>query len=261
MTQIIPLEIIQLANKLADTAAPIARQYFRQPLDIVAKADESPVTIADQTAELEMRKVIEATFPSHGIYGEEHGQVRLDADYVWVLDPIDGTAAFITGMPVFGTLIAVSMAEIPVLGVIEQPITRERWVGAKGHVTTLNGETVQTSGCTKLEDARMYITTSDMLTTDDERAKFQNLRQSVRVNRFGGDCYSYGLLAAGQVDLVFESQLQPYDFMALVPVIEGAGGVMSDWDGNPLTLSSGPQVIAAATKELHKQALEKIHSA
>lgn len=248
-------DIIALAHKLADTAAPIARSYFRQPLEIIDKADESPVTIADRTAEAEMRKVIEATFPDHGIYGEEHGQVRLDADHVWVLDPIDGTKAFITGMPVFGTLIAVAQEKKPVLGLIEQPITRERWVGGTGHPTTLNGEIVKTRDCGGLKNAAMYITTTDMLETDEERARYQKLKDTVKITRFGGDCYSYGLLAAGHVDLVLESQLQPYDFMALVPVVEGAGGVMSDWQGNPLTLDSGPQVLAAATKEIHEEAL------
>lgn len=256
----IPAEIIDLAHKLADTGAPIARQYFRQPLNIIAKSDDSPVTIADRTAELEMRKVIEAHFPEHGIYGEEHGQVRLDAEYVWVLDPIDGTAAYITGMPVFGILIAVAQDDKPILGVIEQPILQERWIGGKGLQTSLNGKKVKTSDCSDLKDASLYITTSDMLTTDEERSKYLKLKKSVRVNRFGGDCYAYGLLASGFVDLVFESQLQPYDFMALVPVVEGAGGVISDWDGNPLTLKSGNQVIAAATKGLHQAALDKIHS-
>ncbi|WP_259780842.1 histidinol-phosphatase [Aestuariispira ectoiniformans] len=248
-------DIIALAHKLADTAAPIARSYFRQPLEIIDKADESPVTIADRTAEAEMRKVIEATFPDHGIYGEEHGQVRLDADHVWVLDPIDGTKAFITGMPVFGTLIAVAQEKKPVLGLIEQPITRERWIGGIGHPTTLNGEAVKTRDCGGLKNAAMYITTTDMLETDEERARYQKLKDTVKITRFGGDCYSYGLLAAGHVDLVLESQLQPYDFMALVPVVEGAGGIMSDWQGNPLTLDSGPQVLAAATKEIHEEAL------
>lgn len=252
-------DIVALAHKLADTAAPIARSYFRQPLEIIDKADESPVTIADRTAEAEMRKVIEATFPEHGIYGEEHGQVRLDADYVWTLDPIDGTKAFITGMPVFGTLIAVSEGKLPVLGLIEQPITNERWIGGVGYPTTLNGQPIKTRDCGGLKNAAMYITTTDMLETEDERARYQKLKDTVKITRFGGDCYSYGLLAAGHVDLVLESQLQPYDFMALVPVIEGAGGVMTDWQGNPLTMDSGPQVLAAATKELHEEALALIN--
>ncbi|MDX1739156.1 MAG: inositol monophosphatase family protein, partial [Alphaproteobacteria bacterium] len=156
----VPKEIVSLAHKLADTSGPIARSYFRQPLEVIAKSDESPVTIADRTAELEMRKIIEAEMPAHGIYGEEHGQVRLDGEYVWVLDPIDGTAAFITGMPVFGTLIAVAKEEKSIFGVIDQPITRERWVGGIGMPTQLNGTTVKTSGKTDLSQASLYITTS-----------------------------------------------------------------------------------------------------
>ncbi|MDX1738905.1 MAG: inositol monophosphatase family protein, partial [Alphaproteobacteria bacterium] len=137
--------------------------------------------------------------------------------------------------------------------------TRERWVGGNGMPTQLNGTNVKTSGKTDLSQASLYITTSDMLTTQEERDQYLALRQSVKVNRFGGDCYAYGLLASGHVDLVLESQLKPYDFMALVPIVENAGGVISDWQGNPLTLSSGPQVIAAASKELHAQALDKIN--
>lgn len=249
-------EFVKLANKLADTAGPIARQYFRQPLEIVSKADDSPVTVADRTCELEMRKIIEAQFPDHGIYGEEYGIVRGDAEFVWVLDPIDGTAAFITGMPVFGTLIALSHHGKTILGVIDQPISKERWIGGQGMATTLNGVSIHTRDCGGIENAALYITTPDMLTTDDERQRFAKVKEGAKMTRFGGDCYSYGLLAAGHVDLVVESQLQPYDFMALIGVVEGAGGVISDWDGKPLTINSGNQVIAAATPKLHAQALE-----
>ena len=251
----LPTEFISLANKLADTSGPIARKYFRQPLEIVSKADASPVTIADRACELEMRKIIEAQFPVHGIYGEEYGVVRADSEYVWVLDPIDGTAAFVTGMPVFGTLIALAQNKKTILGIIDQPISRERWIGGQGMATTLNGSAVQTRDCGGIENAALYITTSDMLTTDEERRRFANVKQAVQISRFGGDCYSYGLLATGHVDLVVESQLQPYDFMALVGVVEGAGGVISDWDGKPLTIESGNQVLAAATPKLHAQAL------
>ncbi len=249
-------EMLALANKLAETSGPIARSYFRQPLEIVSKADDSPVTIADRTCEAEMRKIIEETYPEHGIFGEEHGVVRADAEYVWVLDPIDGTAAFITGMPVFGTLIALTHEKKSILGVIDQPILKERWIGGNGMPTTLNGKLARTRNCGSIDNAALYITTSDMLTTDDERRRFQNIKSRVSIARFGGDCYSYGLLASGHVDVVVESQLKPYDFMALVGVVEGAGGVMSDWDGNPLTIDSGPQVLAAATSQLHEQALE-----
>lgn len=259
MTMTIEPGIIDLANKLADTAAEVSRSYFRQPLEIIDKADESPVTVADRTAEAEMRKLIEATYPDHGIFGEEHGKVRLDADHVWVLDPIDGTAAFITGMPVFGNLIAVSRNGRSVLGLIGQPITRERWIGGDGLPTTLNGQPVRTRDCGDLSNAAMYITTTDMLTTEDELARFHKLKNRVKITRFGGDCYSYGLLASGHVDLVLESQLQPYDFMALAPVVEGAGGIMTDWQGNALTIDSGPQVLAAANEKIHAQALDLIN--
>lgn len=252
----IPQEFVALAHKLADTSGPVARRYFRQPLEIVSKADASPVTIADRACELEMRNIIEAQFPDHGIYGEEYGVVRADSEYVWVLDPIDGTAAFITGMPVFGTLIALSRKQKPILGVIDQPISKERWIGGQGIATTLNGSAVHTRDCRGIENAALYITTPDMLTTNTERRRFARIKDAVKMTRFGGDCYSYGLLATGFVDLVVESQLQPYDFLALVGVVEGAGGVISDWDGRPLTINSGNQVVAAATSKLHAEAID-----
>ncbi|RED54251.1 histidinol-phosphatase [Aestuariispira insulae] len=249
----------ELANRLADVAGAESRKYFRQPLDVIAKGDASPVTIADRDAEAAMRQLIKETAPDHGIFGEEHGVENIDAKHVWVLDPIDGTAAFITGLPTFGNLISLAENGAPVLGVINQPISGERWSGVTGQGARFNGQPIKTRDCGGLSNAAMFITTPEMLTTEAELETFSRLRQAVRLTRYGGDCYSYGLLASGHADLVFESDLKPYDFMALVPVVEEAGGIMSDWQGNPLTLSSGPQVIAAANKRLHEEALELIN--
>ena len=254
------LNFINLANRLADKVRPIARQYFRQPLEIISKYDDSPVTIADRNCELAMREMIEQEFPNHGIYGEEYGVVRKDAEFVWVLDPIDGTAAFITGMPVFGTLIALCQNSKPILGIIDQPILKERWLGCKGIATTLNGVNIHVSDCDNIKNAALYITTPDMLTNDYECQAFENVKNNVKMTRYGGDCYSYGLLAAGHVDLIVESQLQPYDFLALVGVVENAGGVISDWQGNMLDINSKNQVVAAATPALHAQALGLLNS-
>ncbi len=254
------LNFINLANRLADQVRPIAQQYFRNDLEIINKSDDSPVTIADRNCELAMRKIIEQEFPDHGIYGEEYGVVRKDAEFTWVLDPIDGTAAFITGMPVFGTLIALCQNNKPILGVIDQPILKERWLGGKGINTTLNGENIHVSDCNDVKAASLYITTPDMLTNDYECQAFENVKNNVKMTRYGGDCYSYGLLSAGHVDLIIESQLQPYDFLALVGVVENAGGVISDWQGNGLDINSKNQVVAAATAELHAQALDLLNN-
>jgi inositol-phosphate phosphatase / L-galactose 1-phosphate phosphatase / histidinol-phosphatase len=196
-----------------------------------------------------MRAMIEARFPDHGLLGEEHGRTRPEADYVWVIDPIDGTKSFISGVPLFGVLIALTFKGVPVLGVIDQPILRERWLGAEGRKTTLNGKPVATRACSVLSDATLYATAPDMFTGADAEL-FGRVRKTVRLARYGADCYAYGLLAAGFIDLVIESSLKPYDFCALAPVIEGAGGEMSDWTGEPLSLRSDGRVIAAGDPAL-----------
>ncbi|WP_421882065.1 histidinol-phosphatase [Pacificispira sp.] len=251
-----PQEWIDLAHRLADIARPIARQYFRTPLSIIAKQDDSPVTIADRSIEAAMREEIEKTFPGHGILGEEHGSVRLDAEAVWVLDPIDGTKAFVTGMPSFGTLIACCVAGRPVLGIIDQPIQEERWLGAAGRVSTYNGAEIAVAGRETLAESVLYATGPEMFVGTPEEARFARLRDAMRFTRYSGDCYAYGLLAAGHVDLVVEAQLQPYDYCALAPVIEGAGGTITDWDGKPLSIESDGRVVAAGSTALHRAALE-----
>ncbi|KAK9811291.1 hypothetical protein WJX72_001256 [[Myrmecia] bisecta] len=262
-----PAEFVEAAHAMADAAAKVTTQYFRSKLLVESKADTSPVTEADRKAEAAMRQLVKQRFPTHGIYGEEAGlDLGEHAEYLWVVDPIDGTKSFITGKPVFGTLIALLHHGYPILGIIDQPITKERWVGAKGKGTTLNGNPVQSRPCDDISTAYLYATTPHMFDGATEVA-FNRVRDAVRIPLYGCDCYAYGLLAAGFVDLVVEADLKPYDYMALVPVVEGAGGVMTDWQGNhlhwPITagesyaLGSLPgEVIAAGDRKAHQQALE-----
>ncbi|MDE2230091.1 MAG: histidinol-phosphatase [Alphaproteobacteria bacterium] len=249
MTERVTAAHLALAGALADKAGSIIRRYFRSDVAVEEKGDNTPVTAADREAESEMRALIEARFPEHGVLGEEHGRTRPEADYVWVIDPIDGTRSFISGVPLFGTLIALTFKGVPVLGVIDQPVLRERWLGAEGRKSTLNGKPIATRDCTALGDATLYATSPDMFVGADAQA-FGRVRAAVKLARYGADCYAYGLLAAGFVDLVVEAGLKPYDFCALVPVIEGAGGEMSDWAGETLSLRSDGRVIAAGDPAL-----------
>ncbi|MEP2716471.1 histidinol-phosphatase [Pseudophaeobacter sp.] len=248
---------VQFADRLADATDVMAMRYFRKPLEIEAKADDSPVTQADRAIEKEMRRQIMEAFPAHGILGEEQEATRLEAANLWVIDPIDGTKSFLSGMPTFGTLIACLAEGRPELGVISIPPTAERWVGQRGKPTLLNGSPCQTSGKTQLGEAILYTTSPDSFDAAG-LAQFDALSNQTALRRFGGDCYGYGLLASGHVDLLFEMSLQPYDYMALVPIIEGAGGVITDWEGQPLTLKSEGKVIAAASAALHAEALSTL---
>lgn len=245
---------LPLAHQLADTARAQSMRYFRTALDVMTKGDSSPVTIADRAAEAAMRALLVQHFPAHGILGEEHGRERLQAEYVWVLDPIDGTKSFITGSPLWGSLIALLHHGQPVLGVMDMPVLNERWTAAAGQPVQRNGESVRTRRCTQLQAACIYTTSPDAFSTA-EWAVFDTLSRACMLRRFGGDCYAYAQLAGGLVDLVVEAQLQPYDYLALVPLVTGAGGVVTDWQGNPLGIESDGRVIAAATPQLHAQAL------
>nr|UAD82033.1 myo-inositol-phosphate phosphatase 2 [Pseudococcomyxa simplex] len=270
----VPVDLIDLAHRLADAAAEVTTKYFRSPLVVESKSDASPVTEADRQAEEAMRGVLREHAPTHAIFGEEGGmhagepeQDGSDSGYLWVLDPIDGTKSFITGKPVFGTLIALLRDGVPVLGVLDQPITKERWVGAAGQQTTLNGEPVRTRACKDISGAYLYATTPHMFSGATETA-FNRVRDNVRIPLYGCDCYAYGLLAAGFCDLVVEADMKPYDFLALVPIVEGAGGVMTDWKGQHLRWAVTPslayavgaslpgEVIAAGDLQLHKVALQ-----
>ncbi|MCF3594001.1 histidinol-phosphatase [Rhodobacteraceae bacterium LMO-12] len=245
------------ANELADMAISPSLKYFRHSLDIERKADASPVTIADRQIETILRDAIGARFPDHGIFGEEHGAENLSSQYVWVIDPIDGTKSFVSGMPTFGTLIACLENARPVVGVISIPSTKERWSARAGASTMFEGASCATSQCRALGEARLYTTSPDAFDKDG-LALYETISARAAMRRYGGDCYSYGLLASGHVDAVIEMELHPYDFMALVPVVEAAGGVITDWQGKALSLSSTGEVVAAATPELHHEILTLI---
>jgi len=236
---------LALALALADAAGAAIRPLFRGEWTEERKADRSFVTEADRAAEAAMRALIETHAPTDGIIGEEYGARNEGAGRQWVLDPIDGTTSFIAGRPIFGTLIALLQDGWPVLGVIDQPVAGERWVGRIGEGTTFNGKPVRTRPCRELADAVLGTTTPHQFEGGDVDA-FMGVAKSVAERKiiYGGDCYNYGLVASGHVDLVVEAGLQLYDFAALVPVVEGAGGTMSDWQGNPLDQGSDGRVIA-----------------
>lgn len=244
-----PKEFISLANRLADAAGEIQRRYFRQPLKIELKPDASPVTRVDKETEGVLRDLIEQAYPGHGIAGEEYPAVRENAEYVWVLDPLDGTKSFLVGMPVFGTLISLAQRGRFVLGVIDQPILRDRWVGADGHGTTFNGVPVNTRHCSRLADAVVFL-------GKPYDAKIARLRDEVKWARYGGDCYGYGLLASGFVDLVVDADLDDHDFGALEPVVRNAGGAITDWAGRPLAMGSTGEVIAAGDAHVLERVVE-----
>lgn len=240
---------MHLAGRLADAAGAAIRPFFRRRFAMEAKADLSPVTEADRAAEAAMRAILAQERPDDGVIGEEYGPDRPDAERVWVLDPIDGTRSFVAGRPIFGTLVALLDRGQPMLGLIDQPISGERWVGARGAATTLNGAPITTRPCPSLADAHL-ATTGPGYFTPESWSAFERARQAARDTLWGGDCYNYGLLAAGHLDLVIEDGLKLYDFAALVPIVEGAGGIMRDWNGRPLDMSSDGRVIAAGDPRL-----------
>jgi inositol-phosphate phosphatase / L-galactose 1-phosphate phosphatase / histidinol-phosphatase len=201
-----------------------------------------------------MRELIERRFPSHGVIGEEFGRMRDDAEFVWVLDPIDGTKSFISGVPLFGTLIALTRAGRPILGVIDQPILHERWLSAVGRPSTLNGAAIRCRACSDLATVTLFATTPEMFRGADA-VSFARVSSAVKLTRFGADCYAYALLAAGFIDLVIEASLKPYDFCAMIPIIEGAGGIASDWRGEKLSLASDGRVVVAGDRRMHEAAL------
>lgn len=243
---------LAFAAELADDVRPIALSYFRTPLEVAAKYDDSPVTVADRLIEARLRERIAARFPSHGIYGEEMGVTQGDA-FTWVVDPIDGTKSFITGFPLFGTLIGLTHDRRPLCGLIDIPVTGERWMARPG-LATYGGTRVRASNCRRVADARFYTTSPDNF-RDADRDCFERLSKAAQLRRFGGDCYIYGMLASGHCDLILETGLQPYDYMALVPILEEAGGRITDWQGAPLSERSSGHVLASATPTLHEEAL------
>ena len=250
---------IALAQRLADAAGAAIRPHFRTALESDRKGDASPVTIADREAEQAMRAILAAERPGDGIIGEEFGSERAGASRQWVLDPIDGTAGFLAGRAIFGTLIALMVDGWPLIGVIDQPIAGERWVGGSGLPTLLNGAPVRCRPCARLDEATL-ATTGPHYFDDHDGEHFMALAAQTDHKRMvmGGDCYNYAMLASGHLDIVAEAGLKLYDYAALIPVVEGAGGMMTDWNGDPLNADSDGHVLAVGDSARLEDAIEAL---
>jgi myo-inositol-1(or 4)-monophosphatase len=261
------IDFTAFVDELAAASGETILPFFRTALAVESKkpGDFDPVTAADRAAENAMRALIRKSFPDHGIIGEEYGAEKSGAEYVWVLDPIDGTKSFIAGMPAWGTLIGLTRLGKPVFGMMHQPFTRERFTG-DGAAANYRGPAgvreLHVRACAQLADAVVY-TTSPRLMTEPERAAFKKVEDAARLSRYGGDCYAYCMLAAGHIDLVIETGLKPYDVLPLVPIIAGAGGIITNWKNEPVGNGGqifGGQIVAAGDKRVHKAALEILNA-
>jgi myo-inositol-1(or 4)-monophosphatase len=251
------IDFASFVDELATVSGQTILPFFRTALAIENKqlGGFDPVTAADRAAEQAMRALIRRTFPDHGIVGEEYGSERADAEYVWALDPIDGTKSFITGMVAWGTLIGLMRFGEPVFGMMHQPFTRERFSG-DGMAATYRGpggeRDLHVRACASLDEA-ILSTTSPLLMKDADRASFRKLERRVKLSRYGGDCYAYCMLAAGLIDLVVETEIKPYDIVAVIPIVTGAGGVVSTWENGPA--QAGGRVVVAGDRRIHEAAL------
>lgn len=242
------------AQELADASRAILGPAGRERPVTDIKADASLVTAFDRAIEQRLREMIEARYPAHGVLGEEHGSHNPDAEFVWVLDPIDGTGPFVGGMPVYGTLIGLAQAGEPVLGVIDHPRTDDRWLGGLGLATTWNGRAVRTRRGVALADAMLTSSSPDFF-DEDEWRRFRRLRGEVQWALYGGSCYAYGLMAGGRTDVAVDCNLDIHDILACAAVITAAGGIVTDWLGEPIRVGWRGRVLAAADRELHARAL------
>ena len=251
-------EYINFANTLADAASVISMQYFRKSLNIDNKNDESPVTIADKNTELKIRSMIENKYPNHGILGEEFDNINPNAEFIWVIDPIDGTKSYLAGHKDFGNLISLTQNKKPIIGIINCPAHDERWVGVKNQNSTINQQSSKTSKVTKIEDA--YFFSSGLYFDEPHlRNAVDKIKHKVKYYRYGGDCYMYGMVASGLIDFVIEDTLGVHDYMALVNVIEGSGGKVTDKFGNEITTDSRGSCIASANEILHSELISLIN--
>ena len=269
MTQIKPLslalhaELLSVANALADVARPIALNYFRklgQDVENKLEGGFDPVTLADRGIEQAMREVLAVRRAKDGIYGEEFGQSDGVSEFTWVLDPIDGTRAYISGLPTWGVLIAVGGSEGPQIGIIDQPFIGERFIGTSSGAEWIRGdERVQLNvrNCASLAEATLFTTFREVGTTV-ERLAFERVRDQVKLARYGVDCYAYGLIAAGQADLVIEAGLKAYDVQGPIAVIQAAGGIVTNWQGGPA--HNGGTVVAAGDARIHSAALKLLNA-
>lgn len=244
----------EFAAELSDAAGRAILPYFRTRMSVEDKGGQrfDPVTVADKAAERAMRELIGMRFPEHGIHGEEEGHAPGLSPLTWVLDPIDGTRAFITGLPQWGTLIALNDGEHPRIGIMNQPFTGERFLGTPSGAW-LNGTPIEVSPCTSLAQARISCTSPQVFTTPGQLAAFNRVADRVRLVRYGGDCYAYCMLACGHIDAVIEAGLKPYDIQALMPIIESAGGIVSTWDGDDPQY--GGTIVACGDRRLHAEIL------
>ncbi len=256
--------LLHLAHDLADRSGAVIRPQFRKSITVANKAGANafdPVTKADQGAERAIARMIRERVPSHGIVGEEFGTERSDSPFQWVIDPIDGTRSFITGTPMWGTLIGLLHEGAPVLGMMDQPFTRERFWSAEkaAYMRDASGKPrkLRARACPQVSDALMMTTSPDLFEQGGEADGFARVKKSVRMTRYGGDCYAYCLLAAGFVDLVVEAGLKSYDVVALIPIVERAGGRVTTWEGKPAT--SGGRIVAAGDPALHARALKLLN--
>jgi len=247
------------AKQITQIASEIAMDHFRNTLDVSFKSDESPVTQADKAVEAAVLAYLEGHLPDHGVYGEEYGQKRLNSEYLWVVDPIDGTRSFLSGHPLFGFLLALLQNSEPQMGIVAMPALNEVYMGVKGKGAWLNSDPISVSNATRMDRSILYVNEGDKI-FQSEPQLFNRLMQSGQTRRFAYDCYPHALLAAGHIDLVFDYDLQPYDFMAVSALVHAAGGVVTDWEGNPVDLSSDGRIISASTPELHQQALALVNA-
>lgn len=250
-----PQDLLASAIEISGAAADIPMRYFRQDFAVEDKADESPVTVADRATEQAIRRSIQERFPTHGVFGEEFGRKDSDGPFTWIIDPIDGTKSFISGSPLFGMLLGVMHDEKPVAGVIRMPALGECFAGTVGGGATLNGAPIRCRAAPSLDRARIYLNEANLLMAE-EPERFRRLMSAGKLRRFAHDCYSFALLALGQIDAVVDFDLQPYDYLPVVPVVEAAGAIITDWRGRPLGLDSDGTVLAAGGPEIHRELLE-----
>ncbi len=267
------VDFAAFVDRLAQVSSEVILPFFRSAMGAEDKSRGGtfdPVTEADRGAEAAMRRLIVQTFPAHGVIGEEYGAERPDAEYVWVLDPIDGTKSFISGLPTWGTLIGLTHGGRPVYGMMSQPFTRERYSGDgnRARLRTLGvnrgdappsewaTRALRTRACASLAQATIMTTNPALIKDDADREKYRSLETEARLVRYGGDCYAYCALAAGFVDLVIETNLKAHDIVALMPIIEGAGGVITTWDGEPA--AKGGRILAAGDARLHEETMKRL---
>lgn len=252
-------EFAQFASRLADESGQVIRRYFRSGYEVETKADESPVTVADRQAEEVMRSLIEKAYPSHGVLGEEHGHHQPEAEYQWVLDPIDGTKSFVAGTYLFGTLIALVKDEIPILGVINNPLIGDFLLGTAGQ-TWLNGIPVQVSQVDQISESFLVTTSHTDCSVYRDGAAFDALIQQAKRYRMWGDCHGYHLVATGGVEIMADPILNYWDLMALIPIIQGAGGTITDWYGNDVLLKKGEAGAVATNGHIHEAVINILNS-